>query len=92
MIKCYKILQDDPRPANMSDSHAEIGVYPFLNAPYCGAMNPLYVPKTRIIGGQKAIEGEFPWMVSLQYEDKFLCGAVLIGDYWVLTAKHCLEG
>ncbi len=47
----------------------------------------------KIVGGQEAQIGEFPWMVSLQdqYGDHF-CGASLIADNYVLTAAHCVVG
>ena len=77
-------------------SHAEIGDYPALNAPNCGIAKMKGIPKTRIINGERAQEGEFPWMASLHYEDKskpetYFCGGVLIGDLWVLTVKHCIK-
>lgn len=48
---------------------------------------------TRIIGGEKAIEGEWPFMTALvsnKYQEQF-CGASYLGDGWVLTAAHCIE-
>lgn len=45
---------------------------------------------TRVIGGQDAAEGQFPWMVEmLFFADEHLCGATLIHPLWVLTAGHC---
>ncbi|XP_069688638.1 phenoloxidase-activating factor 3-like [Periplaneta americana] len=48
----------------------------------------------RIVGGQSALPGEFPWLALLQYnvsgELEFLCGGSLITDMYVLTAAHCL--
>jgi len=45
----------------------------------------------RIIGGQDADKGEWPWIAKLSIGGK-LCGANLIDKNWVLTAAHCLEG
>jgi len=47
----------------------------------------------RIDGGIQAEMNEFPYMAMLTHETGILfCGAVLIGDYYVLTAAHCLFG
>ncbi|XP_068443731.1 serine protease 27-like [Clinocottus analis] len=47
---------------------------------------------TRIIGGQTASPGSWPWMVSLNSEDRPFCAGSLIHNQWVLTAAHCLTG
>ena len=49
----------------------------------------------RIVGGEEAIAGEWPWMTALFHDqgtgDKpyFKCGATLLSDKWVATAAHC---
>lgn len=51
----------------------------------------------RIIDGSIASDGEFPWQVSLEVLHPtfgFLghwCGGVLIDEYWVLSAAHCIN-
>ncbi|KAG7476685.1 hypothetical protein MATL_G00085550 [Megalops atlanticus] len=42
-----------------------------------------------IIGGKEIKPHSCPWMVSIQYENRHLCGGTLIKDQWVLTAAHC---
>uniref|UniRef100_A0A8C2AJ02 Peptidase S1 domain-containing protein n=1 Tax=Cyprinus carpio TaxID=7962 RepID=A0A8C2AJ02_CYPCA len=43
-----------------------------------------------IIGG-KDVKKPQPWMVSIQKNEKHVCGGILIKDQWVLTAANCKE-
>lgn len=49
----------------------------------------------RIIGGQKASLGEFPWQIALFFHingtNFVFCGGSLISSKYVLTAAHCAE-
>lgn len=46
----------------------------------------------RIINGEKAPEGRWPFMVSLTYNrTSHFCGATILNDDSILTAAHCME-
>nr|XP_018917962.1 PREDICTED: serine proteinase stubble [Bemisia tabaci] len=52
-------------------------------------------PTPRIVGGEKASFGKWPWQISLRqwrtstYLHK--CGAALFNENWAVTAAHCVE-
>ncbi|XP_051016998.1 serine protease 55 [Acomys russatus] len=57
----------------------------------CGT-RPLYDSRTRhsrIIGGQEAEVGEFPWQVSIQEKNSHFCGGSILSQWWILTVAHC---
>ncbi|KAM8897950.1 trypsin-7-like [Spinachia spinachia] len=56
--------------------------------PACG----LAPKNTRIVGGQNASPGSWPWFASIKTEGRPSCGGSLINNQWVLTAAHCLTG
>lgn len=49
-------------------------------------------PPLRILKGSNARLGEFPWMVSIQYDELHICGGAIISDRHILTAAHCFVG
>ncbi|XP_048371886.1 chymotrypsin-like protease CTRL-1 [Sphaerodactylus townsendi] len=58
----------------------------------CGvpAIRPNVRDTERIINGQNAVSGSWPWQVSLQTSSRaHYCGGSLINQNWVATAAHC---
>ncbi|NXL95445.1 CFAI factor, partial [Alectura lathami] len=67
----------------------------FLPQINCGVVNHTLTRRKRIIGGQNATKGEFPWQVAIKETgiegSSVYCGGVYIGGCWVLTAAHCVR-
>ncbi|XP_075356850.1 complement factor I isoform X2 [Mycteria americana] len=62
---------------------------------HCGLTNHTSTRQKRIVGGETARKGEFPWQVAIKETGSegasVYCGGVYIGGCWVLTAAHCVR-
>ncbi|XP_072299925.1 polyserase-2-like [Eucyclogobius newberryi] len=62
----------------------------------CGSVAQLSVCgkpplNTRIVGGEDAPTGAWPWQVSIHRGGGHICGGSLINNEWVLSAAHCFQ-
>ncbi|CAH6791891.1 Prss56 [Phodopus roborovskii] len=72
------LLQDPPEPGPCGERHQDIANVTRAHS--------------RIVGGNTAPSGSWPWLVRLQLGGQPLCGGVLVAMSWVLTAAHCFSG
>ncbi|XP_045898719.1 transmembrane protease serine 3 [Micropterus dolomieu] len=73
----------------LSKTHCSSGKVTTLKCLECGA-RPRYSP--RIVGGNVSKSGQFPWQVSLHFNNEHLCGGSIITSRWIVTAAHCVYG
>lgn len=61
----------------------------------CGR-RPILQPTAKIIGGQHAVYGAYPWQARIMKRNtlgEFVhsCGGTIIDHQWILSAAHCFE-
>lgn len=53
------------------------------------------VVNTRIVGGQEAFAGQFPWVAAIYLTTdtgNYFCGGAVMNVLYVLTAGQCVNG
>ncbi|XP_026128210.1 transmembrane protease serine 3 [Carassius auratus] len=74
---------------SFSKTQCSLGMITSLKCIACGSRPKL---NARIVGGNLSVEGQFPWQVSLHFQNEHLCGGSIISSRWIVTAAHCVYG
>jgi len=56
------------------------------------ALPQVHTDVSQIVGGVPAVQGDFPFIVSLQQGGSHFCGGSLLNANTVITAGHCGQG
>ncbi|XP_076975070.1 transmembrane protease serine 2 isoform X2 [Tamandua tetradactyla] len=56
----------------------------------CGVSSAAHL-QSRIVGGDAAAPGDWPWQVSLHVQGVHVCGGSIVTPEWIVTAAHCVE-
>ncbi|NXX87775.1 ENTK Enteropeptidase, partial [Centropus bengalensis] len=81
------------RDANMSSAVLSTGDGPFVYITRAANNSLIFTKRwVEIVGGNDARRQAWPWIVSLHFNSRPVCGASLVSDEWLMTAAHCVYG
>ncbi|XP_060091256.1 enteropeptidase [Heteronotia binoei] len=72
--------------------HNNLVIHLQCNDKSCGKRLVIQKSGTKIVGGTSACEGAWPWVVSLHFNSRPICGASLVNNEWLVSAAHCVYG
>jgi len=49
------------------------------------------IASSKVIGGQDAVPGQWPWQILLKRSGRPMCGGSIISSRWIVTAAHCVS-
>lgn len=64
-----------------------------LNSNICGTRPLMRADDdpSKILDGQVAQVGDHPWQLALYNKGRYMCGATIIDDRWVLSSARCIS-
>ncbi|XP_069801753.1 enteropeptidase isoform X2 [Dendropsophus ebraccatus] len=87
-----KLTQADVGSLNFQPSDSctnDSIIYIECNPRECGRRRVTF---SKIVNGTNAAVGAWPWIVSLYFNGRQVCGASLVSNEWLVSAAHCVYG
>ncbi|XP_021194028.3 mucin-2 isoform X1 [Helicoverpa armigera] len=67
----------------------DCGIRPHADAQQPRDDTDAHVRRGRVVGGDGAAAGAWPWQAALYRDGDFQCGGTLVHAQWLLSASHC---
>lgn len=46
---------------------------------------------SKVVGGRESLPGSWPWLVAVYEDGAFHCGGVILNEFWIMSAAHCVD-